>query len=479
MKVEFDMINFMGEDFLLETNTAKTLFHNIAENMPICDYHCHLSAKDIYYNAAPKNISQLWLSHDHYKWRAMRSCGIDEFYCTGNASDEEKFLKFAQTVQYAIGNPLYHWAHLELKKYFDISTPINSANAKEIYEEANKKIENGDFRPQTLIKKSNVKVICTTDDPTDSLMFHTLIKNDLEDFDCKVLPTFRPDNILEPTLPDFPKYIEKLEKTSKTKISCISDLIKATTVRIKFFNSVGCKISDHSFGYIPFVEPFENEEDEYTHTNIIFNKARNGIKITEKDAGRYKLYVFKELAKVYKELDWAMEIHIGALRNNNSRMFAQIGRDTGFDSIDDKEVAKPLSALLDNLEKTNSLPKTVLFNLNDKDNCVFASMLGNFQSSNVESKIQYGPAWWFLDTIDGMTNQIKTLANYGILGKFIGMETDSRSFTSYARHDYFRRVLCNIIGNWVEKGLFENNEALLTEIIEGICCKNALKYFNF
>lgn len=473
------MTDFIGKDFLLETNTAKVLFHDIAENMPICDYHCHLSAKDIYCNIAPENISELWFSHDHYKWRAMRSCGADEYYCTGNADDEEKFLMFAKTIQYAIGNPLYHWAHLELQKYFDIYTPINSSTAKEIYDEANSKIKNGDFRPQTLIKKSNVKVICTTDDPTDSLMFHTLIKNDLDDFDCKVLPTFRPDNILEPTLPDFPKYIKRLAKTAKTKINSISDLINATKVRMKFFNSIGCKMSDHSFGYIPLVEPFDSEKDEYTHTNIIFEKALNGKKITEKEAGRYKLYIFKELAKMYKELDWTMEIHIGALRNNNSRILSQIGKDTGFDSIDDKEVAKPLSVLLDSLEKTKSLPKTVLFNLNDKDNCVIASMLGNFQSPEVESKIQYGPAWWFLDTIDGMTNQIKTLANYGILGKFIGMETDSRSFTSYARHDYFRRVLCNIIGNWVENGLFENNKDLLKEIVEGICYKNAIKYFNF
>ncbi|MBQ9531962.1 MAG: glucuronate isomerase [Eubacterium sp.] len=466
------MNNFIDKDFLLDTKCAKMLFHEYAENMPICDYHCHLSPKEIYENKQPKDITQLWLSGDHYKWRAMRSCGVDEEYCTGNASSKDKFLKFAYTLQYCIGNPLYHWAHIELKKYFDIDTPLSSKTAESIYEKANEAIKNGDFRPQTLIMKSNVKVVCTTDDPIDSLEYHKLLK-DVEGFDCKVLPSFRPDKALNINLDGFAQYIESLSKAADMKIKSVNDVITALCKRADYFNEVGCKVSDQAFDYVPYKECSEEKLDK------IFKKGLKGEELDKNDIDRYRTAIMLALGKKYNELGWAMEIHIGALRNNNTLMFNKLGADTGFDSVDDHEIAKPLSRFLDALCKENNLPKTILFNLNDKDNTPLATMLGNFQSSEAQSKIQFGPAWWFLDTMDGMTAQLKTLGNLGVLGKFVGMETDSRSFTSYGRHDYFRRILCRLIGRWVEDGWYANDEEILKEIICGISYDNAMKYFNF
>lgn len=466
------MKNFMDNDFLLNTPTAKRLFHDFAENMPVCDYHCHLSPKEIYENKSPENITQLWLSADHYKWRAMRSCGVAEKYCTGDASDRDKFLKFAYTLQYCIGNPLYHWAHIELQKYFGITENLNAKNADEIYERANRAIADGDFRVQSLIKKSNVKVICTTDDPVDSLEYHILLK-EVKDFDCKVLPSFRPDKALNADADGFADYIAELARVSDTKINSYKDVITALLKRADFFNSVGCKVSDQSFSRTPY-SPADDEEIER-----IFRKAMKREKITDEECEKYKTPVMLALGKKYCELGWTMEIHIGAMRNNNTLMFNQIGADTGFDSVGDCEIAQSLSRFLDALNRNNELGKTVLFNLNDKDNIVIATMLGNFQSDEAESKIQFGPAWWFLDTIDGMTAQMKTLANLGVLGKFIGMETDSRSFTSYGRHEYFRRIMCRLIGGWVEEGMYADDDDVLKEIICGISYNNAMKYFNF
>lgn len=466
------MKNFMDKDFLLDTDTAKKLFHDWAENMPVCDYHCHLSPKEIYENKAPENISQIWLSGDHYKWRAMRSCGVEERYCTGDASDREKFEKFAYTLQYCIGNPLYHWAHIELQRYFGIDTPLNAKTADEIYDRANEAIAKGDFRPQSLITKSNVKVVCTTDDPIDSLEYHKLLKN-VEGFDCKVLPSFRPDKALNAHLDGFGDYIRELGKVAGVEINSYKDVIKALLKRADYFNEIGCKVSDQAFDYPPYA-PADDSEIE-----AVFQKAMNGEKITMAECDKYKTPVLLALGKKYNELGWAMEIHIGAMRNNNSLMFDKLGADTGFDSVGDSEIAVPLSRFLDALNKENNLPKTILFNLNDKDNTVLGTMLGNFQSADAESKIQFGPAWWFLDTMDGMINQMKTLANLGVLGKFVGMETDSRSFTSYGRHEYFRRIMCALIGRWVEDGWYAYDEEILEEIVKGISYNNAIKYFGF
>ena len=466
------MNKFMDKDFLLDTDTAKKLFHEYAEDMPICDYHCHLSPKEIYENQPPENISQLWLSGDHYKWRAMRSCGVEEKYCTGDATPREKFEKFAYTLQYCIGNPLYHWAHIELQRYFGIDTPLNAKTADEIYDRANKAIAEEDFRPQSLIMRSNVKIVCTTDDPVDDLKYHKLLK-DVDGFDCNVLPSFRPDKALNAHLDGFADYIKILGDAAGVEIKSYKDVIKALLARADYFNEVGCKVSDQAFDYPPY-SPADDSEIE-----AVFQKAMNGEKITMQECDKYRTPVLLALGKKYKQLGWAMEIHIGAMRNNNTLMFEKLGADTGFDSVGDCEVAAPLSRFLDALNKEDNLPKTILFNLNDKDNTVLGTMLGNFQSADAESKIQFGPAWWFLDTMDGMINQMKTLGNLGVLGKFVGMETDSRSFTSYGRHEYFRRIMCSLIGRWVEDGWYACDMDILKEIVCGICYNNAIKYFNF
>ena len=466
------MNNFMDGDFLLDTDSARHLFHDFAENMPICDYHCHLSPKEIYENKQPENISRLWLSGDHYKWRAMRSAGVEEKYCTGDASDEEKFLKFGETLQYCIGNPLYHWAHIELQRYFGIDTPLNARSAKDIYDRANEAIKNGDFRPQSLIKRSNVKVVCTTDDPADSLEYHKKLKQ-VSDFDYKVLPSFRPDKALNIQLDGFADYIKTLGEAADVEINSYKDVIVALLKRCDYFNEAGCKVSDQAFEYVPFTVSSDDEID------TVFKKAMRGESISESEGDGYRTAVLLALGAKYHELGWAMEIHIGAIRNNSTRMFKAIGADTGFDSVGDSEIAKKLSRFLDALDVKNELPKTILFNLNDKDNTVLATMLGNFQSSEAQSKIQFGPAWWFLDTMDGMTSQMKSLANLGVLGKFVGMETDSRSFTSYGRHEYFRRIMCRLIGRWVEDGWYADDDEVLEEIIKGISYNNAIKYFGF
>ncbi len=466
------MNNFMDRDFLLDTECARHLFHKYAHKMPICDYHCHLSPKEIFENKQPEDISQLWLSGDHYKWRAMRSAGVEEKYCTGDASGEEKFVKFGEALQYCIGNPLYHWAHIELQRYFGINTPLNAKTARDIYARANEAIANGDFRPQSLIMRSNVKVVCTTDDPIDSLEYHEKLKS-VEEFDCRVLPSFRPDKALNIHLGGFGEYIDELGKAAGIEIKSYKDVISALLNRCEHFDRVGCRVSDQAFDYVPFATA-DDEEIE-----AVFQRAMNGESISQAEGDAYRTAVLLALGRKYHELGWAMEIHIGAMRNNSTRMFNSLGPDTGFDSVGDCEIAYTLSRFLDALDVENKLPKTILFNLNDKDNTVLATMLGNFQGSDAEGKIQFGPAWWFLDTMDGMTSQMKSLGNLGVLGKFIGMETDSRSFTSYGRHEYFRRIMCRLIGRWVEDGWYAYDEEILGEIIEGICFNNAMKYFEF
>lgn len=462
---------FMDNDFLLNTDCAKTLYHDFAAAMPICDYHCHLSPQEIVENKQPSDISRLWLSGDHYKWRAMRSAGVAERYCTGDASPKEKFLKFAEALQYCIGNPLYHWAHLELQRYFGIDTPLNAKTAEDIYERANAAMASGDFRPQTLIAQSRVKYVCTTDDPVDDLRWHERLAEERLPF--KVLPSFRPDKALNINLDGFAAYIHTLEEVTGKPLQTVEEVAEALCQRADYFHQHGCRIADQAFDYVPY------RLADAEKLNKIFRKAMKGETPDRKDTDRYRTAIMLALGKKYAQLGWAMEIHIGAMRNNNTAMFNAIGPDTGFDSVGDCEIAQPLSRFLDALNMQGSLPKTILFNLNDKDNTVLATMLGNFQSSEAESKIQFGPAWWFLDTMDGMTAQLKALGNLGVLGKFVGMETDSRSFTSYARHEYFRRIFCRLLGQWAEEGMIAYDEELLKEIVQGVCYNNAVKYFNF
>ena len=463
------MTKFMDENFLLTTETARILFKE-ADKMPIFDWHCHLSPKEIYENKEPDNIAQLWLSGDHYKWRAMRSYGIDEKYITGDSTDYEKFEAFAKAMPYLIGNPLYHWTHLELQRYFGIYETLSEKTAKSIWEKANEKIRAGGFTPRELIEKSNVKCVCTTDDPADTLEYHELIRK--ENFSCKILPAFRPDEALNIELAGFLPWLHQLEATAGEVIDSFAALKAVLKDRIRFFEEMGCRASDQAFSYVPF-EPSDDIELE-----LIFSKAIAGEKLSQTEIDKYRTALMQFLAGEYAKLGWAMELHMGPMRNNNTKMFKAIGPDTGFDSIGDDQIAFKLSRFLDSMAEKDLLPKTVLFTLNPKDNYVLGSMLGNFQSSETGSKIQFGSGWWFNDNIDGMTEQMKALGNLGCLGKFVGMVTDSRSFLSYPRHEYFRRILCKLIGELVEGGQYPFDEETLTKIVCDISFNNSAEYFG-
>ena len=462
-------MKFMDENFLLYNETSRKLF-KAANEMPIFDWHCHLSPKEIYENKKPENIAVLWLGGDHYKWRAMRSFGIDEKYITGDSTDYEKFEAFAKAMPYLIGNPLYHWTHLELQRYFGIYETLCEKTAKKIWDEANAKIEEGGFTPRELIEKSNVKCVCTTDDPADTLEYHALIKK--EDFSCKILPAFRPDKALNIELSTFLPWLSQLEATSGEVIDSFAALKAVLKDRMKFFDEMGCKASDQAFSYVPFA-PADDIELE-----LIFSKALAGKALLQTEIDKYRTALMQFLAGEYAKLGWAMELHMGAMRNNNTKMFKSIGPDTGFDSIGDDQIAFQLSRFLDSMAVKDLLPKTVLFTLNPKDNFVLGAMLGNFQSSETESKIQFGSGWWFNDHIDGMTEQMKALGNLGCLGKFVGMVTDSRSFLSYPRHEYFRRILCKLIGEFVENGLYPDDMETLEKIVRDISFNNAADYFG-
>lgn len=464
------MKKFMDEDFLLSTETAKTLY-NACKDVPIFDWHCHLSPKEIYENNQPKNITQLWLGGDHYKWRGMRSCGIEEKYITGNASDYEKFMKWSEVMQYCIGNPLYHWTHLELQRYFGITTPLSPKTADAIWQEANEKIAAGGFRPKELIEHSNVVCVCTTDDPADTLEYHKLIAED-KDFKCRVVPAFRPEKAMNIELPTFRPWLASLEKAAGESIASYAKLKEVLRDRIAFFKEMGCCATDHSLSYVPCVRAGEDELEE------IFRKGKAGEELTALEVDKYRTEIFRFLAKEYYKNGWAMEIHIGALRNNNTLMYRKLGADTGYDSINDCEIAAGLSRFLDSLAEEESLPKTILFTLNPKDNYVLGTMLGNFQNEDAPSKIQFGSAWWFNDNLDGMRQQMKALGNLGMLGKFVGMVTDSRSFLSYPRHEYFRRILCELVGNMVENGEYPWDEEVLTQMVKDISYYNAKNYFG-
>lgn len=465
------MKKFMDEDFLLNNETAVKLFHGYASKSPIFDFHCHLNPKDIYEDRRFKNITEVWLYGDHYKWRLMRSNGVDERYITGDADDYSKFLEFAKTIPMAIGNPVYHWTHLELQRYFGVNELLNEKTAPMIWEKVNSILNSNEFSVRNIIKKSNVKILCTTDDPTDSLEYHKLLKED-NSFDVRVLPAFRPDKGINIDKDDFKDWVKKLGEVSGKAIESYDDYLNALNSRLEFFDSYGCRLSDHALDFVAYEESTKEEVDG------IFKKALKGEKLSQIEVDKYKTSVLQFLGKRYKELGWAMQLHIAALRNTNTRMLKKLGPDTGYDSINDVNIAYPLSKFLDSLESTGELPKTILYTLNPKDNYVLAALIGSFQGEGIPGKMQFGSAWWFNDNIDGMTEQMKTLANVGLLSKFVGMVTDSRSFLSYPRHEYFRRILCNLIGEWVEKGEVPNDMDLLGKIVQDISFNNAVNYFG-
>lgn len=455
-------MGIINEDFMLTNKVGKKLFYEFAKDLPIIDYHCHLVPEMIASDYKFKDTYDLFLGGDHYKWRQMRSFGINEEMITGDGDRYEKWLGFASVMPYLIGNPLYHWTALELKRYFDIDEPLSEKNAKMIWDKCNEMLKGDDFSAKSLIKKSNVEIICTTDDPADDLRFHKQLKQD--GFTTKVLPTFRPDKAVNIDKQWFEGYIKD------NGIKSYADLIRWIKEKIAFFHENGCRLSDHALDYVPFA---------LGDSDSVFQKKMNGGALTETEIDIFKTAVISECAKEYARLNWTMQIHIGALRNNNTKMLEKLGQDTGFDSINDLCIAEKLSKFMDNLNCQNSLPKTILYTLNPKDNYVLGTMLGNFQQGPVKSKIQFGSGWWFNDNRDGMEAQMSALANLGILGKFVGMLTDSRSFVSYPRHEYFRRILCNLVGKWVENGEYPYDKEALKNIIEGVCYKNAKEYFNF
>ena len=462
----------MDENFLLQTRTAQELYHRYAEKMPVIDYHCHLSPAEIAGDKVFENITQAWLYGDHYKWRAMRTNGVSERFCTGDASDEEKFEKWAETVPCTLRNPLYHWTHLELKRYFGIGKLLGPSTAREIYEAASAKLRSPEFSVRNLMRKMKVEVVCTTDDPADSLEHHDRIK--AGGFEIKVLPAWRPDRAMMVEDPEtYNRYIGRLEEVTDMDICSFPELIDALRRRHDYFASKGCCLSDHGIESLYACDYTEKE------IKSIFNKVRQKKPLSEEEIHRFKSAMLFEFGVMDHEKNWVQQFHIGALRNNNTRLYEQLGPDTGFDSIGDFEVGRPLSRFLDRLDRENRLAKTILYNLNPRDNALIATMTGNFQDGSVAGKMQFGSGWWFLDQIDGMEKQMNALSNLGLLSRFVGMLTDSRSFLSYPRHEYFRRVLCNLMGNDVENGLIPADEELLGPFIENICYYNAKNYFGF
>lgn len=466
------MKEFMDENFMLSSETAKKLYFDYAKDMPIFDFHCHLSPKEIWEDKQFSDITEVWLGGDHYKWRQMRTMGFDESMITGSrTSAKEKFMAWAKTVPYLIGNPLYHWTHLEMQRYFGIEECLNEQNAEKMWDQMNEMLGGDAFTARGLIESSNVYAVCTTDDPADSLEYHQNIKNEGK-MKTKVVPAMRPDKALHLENREFPEYIKALAKTAEMEIQSFQALKDALAKRIRFFDEMGCGASDHALEYAPFSEASEQELEN------IFVKALNKEKlsVTEKDQYKTSLLIF--LAKEYQKYDWAMEIHIGALRNNNQRLFEQLGADTGFDAVNDYNYAPSLAKLLSKMDEKDELPKTILFTLNPKDYYVLTTIMGCFQGTEAASKIQSGSAWWFLDHKDGMKEQMKILASTGMLSKFVGMVTDSRSFLSYPRHEYFRRILCDFLGGMVERGEYPADYEMLGSIVKDICFNNAKEYIR-
>ena len=466
------MKKFLDENFLLENKTAEKLYHECAKPMPVIDYHNHLPPDQIANDINFENLTQVWLYGDHYKWRAMRTNGVHESYCTGDKSDYEKFEKWAATVPYTLRNPLYHWTHLELQRYYNITKILSADTAKEIYDEASEKLRSAEFSVRGLLRKANVKVLCTTDDPIDSLEHHAKIKAD--GFEIKILPAFRPDKAMNvDDVATFNAYVDKVEAASNVSVSSYDDYLKALKNRHDFFATMGSSVSDHGLEQI--------YAEDYTDAEIknIFAKIRSGKELDYTENLKFKSAALVEFAKWDAEKGWVQQYHLGALRNNNARMMKNLGPDTGWDSIGDFSQGKALAKFLNKLDTTNQLAKTILYNLNPADNEVMATMIGNFNDGSVAGKIQFGSSWWFLDQKDGMVKQMNALSNMGLLSKFVGMLTDSRSFMSYPRHEYFRRILCNMFGTEIENGELPNNMDWVGKVIQDICFNNANSYFGF
>ena len=465
---------FIHENFLLENETARRLYYGVAVDLPVIDYHNHLPPDEIVQDINYKNLTHIWLAGDHYKWRGMRACGVDEKFITGNASDKEKFLAWAETVPKTLKNPLYHWTHMELAFPFGINGRLlNGETAEEIWDECNEMLQSPEFSTRSLLRQFRVEVVATTDDPTDSLEHHQAFQDE-ENRDFLMVPTFRPDAGMKVEHPDqFKSWVQKLESSSGKSISTFSDFLDAIKFRHDFFHKLGCRASDHGI-----TEPFS---DEFTDNQCeaVFQKALSGKSVSEQEERIFKSAFLYYCGLMDHEKEWVFQLHIGALRNNNSRMMEKLGPDTGFDSMGDFETARPLSRLLDRMDRDNKLPRTVLYNNNPCDNEVFATMTGNFQNGTIPGKIQHGPPWWHLDQKNGIENQLEVISNMAVLSEFIGMTTDSRSFLSFSRHDYFRRILCNVIGNDAEKGLIPDDIELLSHLIEKICYLNTKNYFRY
>ena len=467
---EKKMKTFMDKDFLLQTETAKKLYNDYAATTPILDYHCHINPQEIYEDRQFENITQVWLGGDHYKWRFMRSCGVDERFITGDASDKEKFLKWAEVLGKAIGNPLFHWSHLELQKYFGYHGVLNKNTAEEVWELCNKRLAQPDMTVRNIIKQSNVTLICTTDDPVDSLEWHKKIAEDAS-FDVKVLPAWRPDKAMNIEKPTYPEYLDQLSTVSGIKVASFADLCKALSNRMDFFASMGCCVSDHALEYVMYA-PASAEEIE-----SIFAKRLAGNDVTKEEELKFKTAFMVNVGKEYAKRNWVMQLHYGCKRDNNTPMFNKLG--PGYDCINNYAPSSEMADFLNALNQSDELPKTIIYSLNPNDNQAIGTILGCFQDSTAVAKIQQGSAWWFNDHKTGMQDQMISLANLGNLSGFVGMLTDSRSFLSYTRHDYFRRILCNLIGNWVENGEFPADYETLEEIVKGICYNNAVNYFGF
>jgi len=465
------MDNFINDDFILQTESSKRLFHDHAEKLPIIDYHCHLSPQDIANDRQFNSIAEAWLEGDHYKWRAMRTNGVDESFITGKKDDFQKFQKWAETVPQTLRNPLYHWTHLELKRYFGVDTLLNPETGQGIYNDTSAKLQSKEYSVRNLMLKMNVEAVCTTDDPIDTLEHHKKIAAD--GFKVKVLPAWRPDKAMAVEDPEaFNQYIDKLAAAANMEISTFDNLIDALRIRHDYFHSYGCRLSDHG------IETFFAEEYTESEIRTIFKKVRDGKNLAAEDILKFKSAMLYHFSILDHEKNWVQQFHIGALRNNNSRMMRILGPDTGFDSISDLPVAQSMSKFLNRLDTDDRLAKTILYNLNPSDNEVYATMLGNFQGGGIPGKIQWGSAWWFLDQKTGMEKHIEALSALGLLSRFVGMLTDSRSLLSYPRHEYFRRILCNILGNDIEKGEIPADFELVGKMVENISYYNALNYFK-
>lgn len=466
------MKNFLDENFLLRTKTAQQLYHEYAKQMPVIDYHNHLPPQQIAEDKKFGNLTQAWLYGDHYKWRAMRTNGVDESYCTGNQPDRDKFQRWAETVPYTLRNPLYHWTHLELQRYFGITEILNPESAGRIYDQCTEMLQSPSHSVRQLLRMMNVKLVCTTDDPVDSLEFHKQIRED--GFEIPVLPAFRPDMAMQVSQPAvFNNYVRRLEAATNIAISSFDDFLYALQNRHDFFASMGCMVSDHGLE--------ELYADDFTGSEIdaIFHKIHGGKELNEAEQRKFRSAMLIHFAEWDWEKGWVQQFHLGAMRNNNSRMMQELGPDTGWDSMGDFKQGRSLARFLDKLDTNNKLARTIIYNLNPSDNALFATMIGNFNDGSVAGKIQWGSGWWFLDQKDGMIKQINTLSNMGLLSRFVGMLTDSRSFLSFPRHEYFRRILCDLFGEEIEQGELPNDLPWVGKVIQDICYNNNKNYFNW